>query len=450
MKLFQTNFWSEACMKSEAQVRKFGVSRWAGTLLIGAFVGMLAAFPFQHTFVGGIIFAICSAAAIGGLADWFAVTALFGQPLRVKWPTWMGTNIISRNRERLINELVGMVQTELLSIPNIRARLDEHNIGAVLLNYLTEHNGEKAVNDILQRLAGDVMSKADLKDLASVVQNYLLDHADAIQVSEIIADVGEWTLRNRYDDRIVEFLAAELIKLVKSHSFRMIAERLIDSALQSYENGLSRRKWVNSAAGLSAPAISAKLQSWLTGYLQEMSDAHNPHRIQLKEMIEQYVVRLRTDDQLRARIEANKMKLVNNLKGHIHVDAYISENLESFRQAAASGASGESGAFPWITSKVRLAVDQMENKPELLDRIDGTIKTWLYAFIEQKHDYIGKLVQDKLSTYSEEELIKQVKQHAGRDLQYIRINGTLVGAFIGAVLYLLTYIVEWLTSSLGG
>ncbi|MGO4376049.1 DUF445 family protein, partial [Paenibacillus sp. MCAF20] len=197
----------------------------------------------------------------------------------------------------LINELVGMVQTELLSIPNIRARLDEHNIGAVLLNYLTEHNGEKAVNDILQRLAGDVMSKADLKDLASVVQNYLLDHADAIQVSEIIADVGEWTLRNRYDDRIVEFLAAELIKLVKSHSFRMIAERLIDSALQSYENGLSRRKWVNSAAGLSAPAISAKLQSWLTGYLQEMSDAHNPHRIQLKEMIEQYVVRLRTDDQ---------------------------------------------------------------------------------------------------------------------------------------------------------
>ncbi|MGO4370607.1 DUF445 family protein, partial [Paenibacillus sp. MCAF20] len=112
--------------------------------------------------------------------------------------------------------------------------------------------------------------------------------------------------------------------------------------------------------------------------------------------------------------------------------------------------SGESGAFPWITSKVRLAVDQMENKPELLDRIDGTIKTWLYAFIEQKHDYIGKLVQDKLSTYSEEELIKQVKQHAGRDLQYIRINGTLVGAFIGAVLYLLTYIVEWLTSSLGG
>ncbi|MDQ0061418.1 DUF445 domain-containing protein [Paenibacillus harenae] len=437
-------------MKSGTRVTKLSVNKWAGMLLTGAFVGMLAAFPFQHTFVGGFLFAMSSAAAIGGLADWFAVTALFGQPLRVKWPDWMGTNIISRNRERLINELVHMVQTELLSIPNIRARLDEHNIGAVLLNYLTEHHGEKAVNDILQRLAGDVLAKADLKDLASVVQNYLLDHADAVQVSEIIADVGEWTLRNRYDDRIVEFFAAELVKLVRSPSFRLIAERLIDSALQSYEKGMSRRKWVNSAAGLSAPAISAKLQSWLTGYLEEMSDADNPHRIQLKQMIEQYVHRLRTDQHLRDRIEAGKMKLVDSLKGHIHVDAYISENLESFRQAAASGTTGVSGAFPWITNKLRQTVDHMENKPEMLDRIDQTIKTKLYAIIEQKHDYIGKLVKDKLGTYSEEELIKQVKEHAGRDLQYVRINGTLVGAFIGAVLYLLTYVVERVTSSLGG
>lgn len=437
-------------MKSGARVKKWSANKWAGTLLAGAFVGMLAAFPFQHTFVGGLLFATASAAAIGGMADWFAVTALFGHPLRMKWPDWMGTNIIARNRERLINELVLMVQTELLSIPNIRARLDEHNIGAVLLNYLTQHNGEKAVNDILQRLAGDVLANANIEDLAGVVQNYLLDHADSVQVSEIIADVGEWTLRNRYDDRIVEFMAAELIRLVKSRSFRTIAERLIDSALQSYESGMSRRKWVNSAAGLDAQSISDRLQRWLVRYLEEMSEADNPHRIQLKDIVRQYVLRVRTDEQLRARIEAGKMKLVNHLKGYIHIDVYISENLESFRQAAAEGAAGEDGAFPWIKNKVRQAVDHMANNPEWLDSVDRTIKDRLYAFIEQKHDYIGKLVKDKLGTYSEEELIKQVKEHAGRDLQYIRINGTLVGAFIGAVLYVLTYAVEQLSSYVGG
>ncbi|MNW70493.1 hypothetical protein D3C74_498360 [compost metagenome] len=67
------------------------------------------------------------------------------------------------------------------------------------------------------------------------------------------------------------------------------------------------------------------------------------------------------------------------------------------------------------------------------------MKSTLLKWVEQKHSYIGKVVADKLSTFSEEELIELVKDKAGRDLQYIRINGIGVGALIGALLYVATF-----------
>src|SRR4029453_16056001 len=164
-------------------------------------------------------FSLFSAATIGGLADSFAVSALFGNPLRIKWPSWMGTNIISRNRERLIGELVKMVQNEILTIPNIKERLDEYNIADVLVTYLKQHGGEAGVNDILQQVADDVITTIDLQELAKTVQTFLLEHTDAIPVADIAADAGDWTIRNGYDDRIIEFMIPELIKIVKSAPF---------------------------------------------------------------------------------------------------------------------------------------------------------------------------------------------------------------------------------------
>lgn len=420
-------------------MNNFSIKKKADLALLFSAIGILVAFPFHDTFVGGLLFSLFSAATIGGLADSFAVSALFGNPLRIRWPAWMGTNIISRNRERLIGELVKMVQNDLLTIPNIKERLDEYNIADVLVTYLKQHGGEEGINDILQQVANDVITTIDLQELSRTVQTFLLEHADAIPVANIAADAGDWTIKNGYDDRIIEFMIPELIKIVKSAAFGSVIDQIINSAIRSYEGDKFRRKLIDFTAGLEAANLSGRLQEWLVSFLEKFHSEDHPQRKQLKAFIANFVARLRTDEQLRDRIEAGKEKLLAAVKADLKLDVYIQRGLESLRQAAAENAEGQLARYPWIKEKVREGVAYLEGNAELLARVDQYVKATLLKWMEQKHSYIGKIVTDKLNSFSEEELIELVKEKAGRDLQYIRINGIGVGALIGVVLHLATF-----------
>jgi uncharacterized membrane-anchored protein YjiN (DUF445 family) len=420
-------------------MNNFSIKKKADLALLFSAIGILVAFPFHDTFAGGLLFSLFSAATIGGLADSFAVSALFGNPLRIRWPAWMGTNIISRNRERLIGELVKMVQNDLLTIPNIKERLDEYNIADVLVTYLKQHGGEEGINDILQQVANDVITTIDLQELSRTVQTFLLEHADAIPVANIAADAGDWTIKNGYDDRIIEFMIPELIKIVKSAAFGSVIDQIINSAIRSYEGDKFRRKLIDFTAGLEAANLSGRLQEWLVSFLEKFHSEDHPQRKQLKAFIASFVARLRTDEQLRDRIEAGKETLLAAVKADLKLDVYIQRGLESLRQAAAENAEGQLARYPWIKDKVREGIAYLEGNDVLLARLDEYVKTTLLKWMEQKHSYIGKIVTDKLNSFSEEELIELVKEKAGRDLQYIRINGIGVGALIGVVLHLATF-----------
>ncbi|OMF29410.1 hypothetical protein BK133_17905 [Paenibacillus sp. FSL H8-0548] len=420
-------------------MNKFSIKKKADLALLFSAIGIFIAFPFHENFVGGLFFSLFSAATIGGLADSFAVSALFGNPLQIKWPVWMGTNIIARNRERLIGELVQMVQNELLTIPNIKERLDEYNIADVLVAYLKQHGGEAGVNDILQQLADDVITTIDLQELAATVQTFLLEHADSIPVADIAADVGDWTIKNGYDDRVIEFIIPELIKIVKSAPFGTVVEQIVNSAIRSYEGDKFRRKLIDFTAGLESANISGRLQTWIVSYLQKFHSKEHPQRKELKAFITEFVVRLHTDEQLRSRIEAGKTSLLTAVKTDIRLDVYIQRGLESLRRAAAANAEGKLARYPWIQEKVHEGISYLADNAELLSKLDQYVKTTLLKWLEQKHSYIGNMVSEKLTSFSVEELTELVKEKAGRDLQYIRINGIGVGALIGVVLHLATF-----------
>lgn len=420
-------------------MKRFSMKKKADMALLISAIGIFVAFPFHESFLGGLLFSLFSAATIGGLADSFAVSALFGNPLRIKWPVWMGTNIISRNRERLIGELVMMVQNELLTVPNIKERLDEYNIADVMMTYLKEQGGEEGINDILQQVADDIIQTIDLQELAKMLQTFLFEHADTIQVSDIAADVGDWTLRNGYDDRLIEFMIPELIKIVKSQAFLSIVDQIVNSTIKSYEGDKFRRKLIDITAGLETTNISGKIQEFLVSFLHKFHSETHPQRIKLKQAIAGFVSRLKTDEELRSRIEAGKTKFMGTIKEEIKLEDYIQKGLESIRQAAAQNAEGQLNRYPWITDRIRQGVLYMESHSEWLTRIDRYVKSTLLKWLEQKHSYIGKVVTEKLNTFSEEELISLVKEKAGRDLQYIRINGIGVGALIGVVLHLATF-----------
>ncbi|ANS75401.1 hypothetical protein AWM70_12930 [Paenibacillus yonginensis] len=426
-------------------MRNSKVKTTVNTALIVSVAGMLASFPFKEHFAGGLLFSAFNAATIGGLADSFAVGALFGNPLRIKWPAFMGTRVIERNRSRLIHELGHMVQHELLTTEHIQARLQEYNVSAILINYLREHGGQQHVTEIAERLAGELASRTDEHELAKGLQDLLFSQTDVFQLADLAADLADWTIRNGYDETIIHFLLNELIRVVENERFRLILQQLAASALASYEQGKFRRQFVNLAAGLEPETLSGKIQHKIAEFLRDMQAPDHPERIKLKLKLEQYVLNLRNDPDWRAAVEQSKTRLLILLKDNVRLDSFVRGMLDSLLHASPDDGKQEHSQEPvlssWMERKIDQTISRFESDSELLQRFDRAIRQFLLQWIEQKHSFIAKVVTDKLNTYSQEELIAMVRDKAGRDLQYIRLNGLAVGGLIGILLYLVSFVV---------
>lgn len=419
------------------------IKKQANALLVLSGAGILAAFPFQHTFGGGLLFAACSAATIGGLADSFAISALFGNPLRIKWPAWMGTHIIARNRERLIGELADMVEKELLTVDTIRDTLSELNLAEVIVRYLTERDGSEKTKELATKLAADMLGNVNAEELAKAVQSFVRDRSGSVRVADLIADIAEWSVKNGYDDRVLTFFAGQFARLAGTPQFGIVIEKFASAAIRSYEGDKFRRRLVDFTAGLNAQAISDKVQAWIVAFLKELGQEDHPHREALRGKIAELVVRLREDDELRGKVEAGKEKLLATAGDKLKLDEFLAARLESLRSKLlhGSGEDEESASRPiaWMRGQFDKGIRRLAADAGLQSSLDGMLKRSLLSWISQKHAMIGVMVREKLGALSESDLIELVKDKAGKDLQYIRLNGMIVGSLVGIILYFATF-----------
>ena len=421
-------------------MKKSKVKVAVDSALILSAAGVLAAFPFREHFLGGLLLSTCNAAVIGGLADSFAVGALFGNPLGIKWPAFMGTRVIARNRNRLIHELGHMVQNELLTTASIKAILDDYSISSIIIRYLRESGGQADLVAITERLAKELINHMDIDELSVTIRELFLGNPEAVSLSDIAADIGDWTIQHGYDDQLIDFLIDELISIVRTDRFRLILERLASSVLSTYENGNFRRQFVNLAAGLDAKAISSKIQGLTERFLDDMHMKTHSQRLKLKSEIERFVTRLRDDMVLRATLEQRKIEAVSFLKTQIDLAPLIQQWTKAILEQPE--ASAPSMLHDWMDQQLSQQLNRWSAQEEQLRPFDDRIKTIIFEWVEQKQSLITGVITDKLSTYSEEELSQLVQDKAGRDLQYIRLNGLVVGSLIGLFLYLLNFWVE--------
>lgn len=412
-------------------------------LLVLSAVGILAAFPFQHTFGGGLLFAAFNAALIGGLADSFAISALFGNPLRIKWPGWMGTHIIARNRERLIGELADMVEKELLTVETIRDTLEDLDLAEVIIRYLTEHDGSAQTKELAAKLAGDMIGKVNAEELALAIQSFLKERGGSLRIADLIADIAEWSVKNGYDDRVITFFAGQFARIAGTTQFRGLIEKFATAAIRSYEGDKFRRRLVDFTAGLNAQAISVKVQFWLVAFLTGLEKGDHPYRDALREKMSELVIRLREDEELRRKIESGKEKLLARAGDKLKLDEFLAARLESLREKLLQGSGDNVEAEPapimWLRGQLDKAIKRLETDADLQATLDGMLKRSLMSWISQKHGMIGVMVREKLGSFSETDLIQLVKDKAGKDLQYIRLNGMIVGSLVGILLYFATF-----------
>ena len=401
-----------------------------------AAAGMAASLPYGHTFGGALAQSAFGAALVGGLADWFAVTALFGKPLGfISWRA----NLVARNKERILTDLTDLVEKELLTPDNIMQVLQRYDAAAVLLDYLRRQGGRETLRRVLERLLQDMTLAVRPEEMGRLADQLLRMGLERTDLAPLALRAGAWSLRQRYDDVVIAHVLAQVREALKTAEFRAILLEVLEAALARYEAGGMLRSMVNRAAGLTAEDRVDMVLQWLERFVQNLADPERPLRRRLRAWCWKQLLGLRQPER-RQQLEEWKDEWLSRHPGFFA--QWLTPWVQELQQEVLQG---KDRLLPHqaeaLTAAVEKSLSAEKDQQGALDRwMKEQLRRWL-----QRHplDLASFVAASELGRKSGEELAAFVQEKVGDDLQMIRINGSVVGGLAGAFLFLLTQLVEW-------
>jgi uncharacterized membrane-anchored protein YjiN (DUF445 family) len=416
-----------------------GQRRLATGVLIGAAVLGVVVFPFRATWWGGWILAIAEAGIVGGLADWFAVTAIFRRPLGLPIPH---TGLIPRNWELMASRVGIMVGSRVLTKEYVReeiARIDLADLLARGAERVSRHDLQRATR-LVAGWAAEQLAPATTAELLSRVRRALATQP----VAPLLAAALRVARNQGWDQRLIDGGLRVLAEAMDRPEFRATVGDVIDDLLARYHERLGTypRLWM-SLASLLGLLDRDRLVSALHAGLREVAKDHDhPLRRQGAEVLVDLERRLGIDAALAARVEAGKAELLQAPA----VIALLDEAATSLARTLKTELADErSELLAWLTERLDRARRTLVADAELCRTVDAWVKARTSELVERHHGRIASFIENGVRALGPEGAVRLIEEHAGDDLQFIRVNGTVVGGLAGGLIYAVHLIVRWLS-----
>ena len=416
-----------------------GQRRLATGVLLGAAAVGVVVFPFRATWWGGWILAIAEAGIVGGLADWFAVTAIFRRPLGLPIPH---TGLIPRNWELMAARVGAMVGGRVLTKAYVR-----EEIARVDLADLLARGAERVSRDDLQRAtalvagwAAEQLAPATAAELVARVRRGLATQP----VAPLLASVLRVARHQGWDQRLIDGGLRVLAEAMERPQFRAAVGDVIDDLLARYHERLGTypRLWMSLASLLGLLDRDRLLAALHAGLREVAKDHEHPLRRQGVEVLADLERRLALDAALVARVEAGKTELLQAPA----VVALLDEAATSLaRTLRAELADERSELLAWLTEHLDHARRALVADADLRRSLDAWVKARTSELVERHHDRIAGFIENGVRALGPEGAVRLIEEHAGDDLQFIRVNGTVVGGLAGGLIYGVHLLVRWLS-----
>jgi uncharacterized membrane-anchored protein YjiN (DUF445 family) len=363
--------------------------------------------------------AFAEAAMVGGLADWFAVTALFRHPLGLPIPH---TAIIPRNKDRIGEALANFLKENFL-IPSVVARrMRNIDVAGATGRFLQTPAGEGTrIRAGASRLIANIFESLDDERLGGIVKGAIASRLRAMEVSPLLGHALASAIN---EDRHVPMLEAAI---------RWTARALDANEPLIREMVHKKANWVLKLAGLDAKLADAIIDG-LRKLTAEMStDPAHPVRQKVEEALAQLANDLQTRPETRERVEAIKEQLLDNQSVSLWLDSLWQKGREAVIRAARNPDAVLAGKLGEILKSMGTT---LERDPRIHVAINRFARRAAVGMAASYGSSIVKLVSETVRVWDARTVTARLEAAVGRDLQYIRINGTLVGGMVGLVLHL--------------
>jgi uncharacterized membrane-anchored protein YjiN (DUF445 family) len=432
--------------------------RATGLLLVAALVFVVARLYESRLPALGYVRAFAEAAMVGGLADWFAVTALFRHPLGIPIPH---TAIVPMRKDRIGRSLGRFVQQNFLSPEVVGAKLAGARLGERLGGFLADPLKARLV---ARQVAAGLHGAAEVlrdEDVQAFVERGLVSRARRVQVGPLIGRaLGLLTAGGRHQ----ELLDAAL---------RLAARAIAEHEMYIRERIAAEAPWW--VPGAVEDKIHEKVVTGVEATLAEVSaDPEHPLRARFDHAVQEFAERLRTSPDTIARAEAIKEELlahpaVREYAGSLWTDVKAALARHAGRalptpvgttdpadpasdaapdraahdalvlaHASTADDGGAPGAHdaPTAVERGLVAVgNTLLADPALTAKIDRWVSDAVLFAIDQYRDEAAQFIETTVAGWDPAVTSDRIEVQIGRDLQFIRINGTLVGGLVGLLLY---------------
>ncbi|MFF4095773.1 DUF445 domain-containing protein [Streptomyces sp. NPDC001834] len=392
-----------------------------GLLLLVALVYVLATWA-EHAGVSGwpgFVAAAAEAGMVGALADWFAVTALFKRPLGLPIPH---TAIIPTKKDQLGQSLGSFVGENFLSGDVVRSRINALGIGSRLGSWLAEPvHADRVTAELATALRGALTVLRDA-DVQAVVGEAITRRANAAEIAPGLGKMLEKVVADGGHRRMVDLIC------VRAHDWLVLHGDSVMEAVQGGAPGWTPR-FVDKRVG-------ERVYKELLRFVTEMRDMPgHPARASIDTFLTDFAADLQTDSDTRARVE----RLKSEILGRAEVQEVIASAWASVRAMIITAADDEQSELrlraraSLLTFGARLATDgRMQAK------LEGWLEDAAVYVVTTYRTEITSLISDTVASWDAEQTSKKIEAHIGRDLQFIRINGTVVGALAGLLIHTVT------------
>jgi uncharacterized membrane-anchored protein YjiN (DUF445 family) len=404
-----------------AQPGAAGMKVVATGLLVVMALLFVAARAVEHAYpAASWVKAFAEAGMVGGMADWFAVTALFRHPLGLPIPH---TAIIPRNKDRIGEALANFLKENFLIAPVVARRMRNIDLAGAAGRFLQAPQGQETrIRRGASRLIGDLAESLDDERLGGLVKGAISARLKKMEVAPLLGHALASAIN---EDRHVPLLEAAI---------RWMARALDANEELIREMVHKRANWVLKLAGIDGRIADSIVDGLKKLTIEMGTDPAHPVRVRVEAALVQLANDLQTNADTRARVETMKDDLLANRS----VGLWIDTMWQKGRAAIISAARNPDAAMAGKMGEVLRSMGQsLERDPGMRRSINQFARRAVAGMAASYGGSIVKLVSETVRGWDARTVTDRLEGAVGRDLQYIRINGTLVGGLVGLVLHLL-------------
>jgi uncharacterized membrane-anchored protein YjiN (DUF445 family) len=357
---------------------------------------------------------------VGALADWFAVVALFRRPLGLPIPH---TAIIPENKDRIGGSIANFLEHNFMTHDILKEEFKDVDFADVAATWLSDPANSRAVAAQIANIVPALLHMTEEDDIARLLQRTVASTIERINFSPILAEV--------------------LSALVARRQHQAVFDRIIAGAAHALEQNKPyiREKVHEQSPRWMPKAIDEKfferLIDGVQSMLDEMQEENSEWRMRFQIAVEELIEKLRSSPDYEERIAS----AVRHGLAHPLLREYLGYLWQDVKQRIyADAQSSDSQAIAKLDEAIRFFGKVLRQDDKVRQKLNDWLRDFAIAAIVARRAMIASIVERVIRRWDSDTISRKFELHVGKDLQYIRINGTLVGGTVGLILHAISLV----------